>query len=327
MGVRCGANGAGFSGLATCGSVWVCPVDSAKIMARRSLELGAGLLTWEGRGGRLVMGSLTMRHHAGHSLGGEWDALRKAWTSVTCSRVWRRWLDRLGSPGLVRVVEVTYGENGWHCHLHFVLLVDGVVQAADVAAFSRWLLPKWGRALAVAGMPGALDRGQDVHLIGGVDGAVELGHYLAKSTAYGVAESLGRELMGAWSKGARGSYGTEPAWRLAERFASTGDRDLLDLWREYEAAAKGRRQCTWSAGLRQLLELGGEKSDEDIAAEEAGDRDLLRITPKGWGNVLAAEWPASRILEVVEQGGVSALRDFLAAEGIGFVEVDDVRAV
>src|SRR4051794_3614642 len=60
VGVRWGGGGtgAGFSGLATCGSVWACPVDSAKIMARRSLEIGAGLLTWENRGGRLLMGTL-----------------------------------------------------------------------------------------------------------------------------------------------------------------------------------------------------------------------------------------------------------------------------
>ena len=60
--------GAGFSGLVTCGSVWACPVCSAKILARRSLELGAGLLAWEAAGGRLVMGTLTMRHHRGHRL-------------------------------------------------------------------------------------------------------------------------------------------------------------------------------------------------------------------------------------------------------------------
>jgi hypothetical protein len=301
--------------------VHACPVDSAKIMARRSIEIGAGLLTWEGRGGRLVMGTLTMRHHAGHSLATEWDALRDAWTAVGKSRVWRKWLARLGSPGLVRVVEVTYSwDNGWHVHLHFVLLVGGEVQAADVDAFRVWLLAKWARSLAAAGMPGALERGQDVHLVDGVAAAVELGKYLAKSTAYGAAESLGRELMGAWSKSARGGFGTDPAWRLAEDFFATGDRAALDKWHEYERGSKGRRQCTWSRGLRELLALGVEKSDEEIAAEEAGDRDLLRISPAGWAAVLAAPWPPSRILEAAEVGGVGGLRDFLLANGIGFVE-------
>lgn len=322
VGVRHGAAGAGFSGLATCGSVWACPVCSAKILATRSIEIGAGLLSWENRGGQLVMGTLTMRHHAGQPLASEWDALRRAWDSVVRSRVWAKWRDRLGSPGYVLVTEVTFGDNGWHVHLHFVLLIGGEVQGDEVDSFRAWLLGKWTRALAAAGMPGALDVGQDVHLVGGVDGAVQLGEYLAKSTAYGAAESLGRELMGTWTKLARGLFGTIPAWRLAEEFRACGDKSLLDLWQEYETGSKGRRQCTWSRGLRALLELGTEQTDEDIAAAEAGDSDLVRITPGGWRAVLAAPWAPSRILDVVESGGLPALREFLTVNGIGFLEVD-----
>jgi len=328
VGVRRGANGAGFSGLASCGSVWACPVCSAKILARRSLEIGAGLLTWEGRGGRLVMGTLTMRHHRGHSLAAEFDALLRAWGSVNCSKVWKRWLVRLGSPGLVRVTEVTFGwDNGWHVHLHFVLLVGGEVQAADVESFTAWLVPKWARALEVAGMPGALEQGQDVHLIDGVAAAVELGDYLAKSTAYGAADSLGRELMGVWSKSARGGYGTEPAWRLAEDFGATGDKELLDLWHEYERGSKGRRQMAWSRGLRELLALGSESTDEQLAAEAEGDSDLLLLSGDGWASVLAQPWPASRLLDVLEEGGMPALRALLDEHGIGYLVTEAGREV
>jgi len=323
VGVRWAGEGtlAGFSGLVTCGSVWACPIDSAKIMARRSLEIGAGLLTWEGRGGQLVMGTRTMRHHRGHSLAQEWDALRSAWDSVVKSSQWRKWRDRLGSPGLVLVVEVTYGANGWHVHLHFVMLVDGAVSAELVGEFASWLDGKWTRALERAGMPGALEQGQDVHLVDGIQAASELGQYLAKSTPVGAAESLGRELMGTWTKKARGGYGTRPAWWLAEQFGLTGDLDLLTLWSEYEQGSKGRRQCTWSRGLRDLLALGQEATDEEIAAEELGDRDLVHITAEGWRQVIAANWPASEVLAAVERGGVDGLRAFLVAEGIDFQEV------
>lgn len=318
-----GAMGAGYAGLATCGSVWACPVDSAKIMARRSLEIGAGLLSWENRGGRLVMGTLTMRHHKGDSLAVEWDALREGWANVRRSRVWRKWLARLGSPGYVLVTEVTHGEaNGWHVHLHFVLLVDGGVAGDAVDAFASWLLAKWARCLEAVGMPGALAQGQDVHLIEGVAAASELGEYLAKSSAFGAAESMGRELMGTWTKKARAGHGTEPAWRLAEGFGWTGDMDLLGLWHEYERGSKGRRQCTWSRGLRALLDLGQEKTDEEVAAEVAGDQDLVRITAAGWDTVLRKPYTPVRLLEVVEQDGVEALKAFMTAEGIEWIEVD-----
>lgn len=322
VGVRYSGGGAGFSGLASCGSVWACPVCSAKILARRSLEIGVGLLTWENGGGRLVMGTLTMRHHKGHRLAQEWAALNKAWAAVTCSRVWKKWLARLGSPGLVRVVEVTHGwANGWHVHLHFVLLVAGSVAVELVAEFSAWVTAKWSRALVLAGMPGALVRGQDVHLVRGVQAATEVGQYLVKASAFGSAESLGRELMGTWSKTARSPHGTEPAWLLAEEFGRSGEVDLLDLWHEYEQGSRGKRQCTWSQGLRDLLAVGAEQTDEDVAAEVLGDVDLVRITAEGWTTALRSHQPTSRILAAVEHGGVAGLTAYLDEHGIDYERV------
>lgn len=321
-------SGAGFSGLQTCGSVWVCPVCSAKILARRSVEMGVLLLGWENLGGQHVMGTLTMRHHRGHSLAQEWEALSAAWKSIQKCAMWRKWRNRLGSPGLVRVVEVTYGDdNGWHVHLHFVLLVSGDCTPSDVQEFSDWLVPKWERCLASAGMPGALPIGQEVHLVGGVEAASQLGDYLTKQTAYGTAESLGRELFGTVSKQARSSYSTEPVWRLVEEFAETGDLELLGLFHEYEKVSHGKRQFGMTRGLRELLALGPEKSDEEIAAEEAGDRDLVQITRAGWMSVLRSEWSPVQILEVMEAEGVAGVCRFLEAEGIEHMEVhEDGRA-
>lgn len=319
VGVRCSeGHGAGFSGLVTCGSIWSCPVCSAKILARRSLEIGCGLLTWENSGGLLVMGTLTMRHNQGTRLADEFDALNEGWRGILRSRVWKKWLGRLGSPGLVRVVEVTYGPNGWHVHLHFVLLIGKESSGALVADFGAWLSAKWIRTLALAGMPGAALAGQDVHLVDGVRAASDLGQYLVKSTAYGVADSLGRELMGSWSKNARGVHSTEPAWRLAEDFGSTGDLDLLDLWHEYEKATKGRRQMTWSRGLRDLLDIGAEQTDEEVAEEVQGDEDLVRITADGWAAVLMLREPTCRILQAVETDGITGLRAYLDAHRIAY---------
>lgn len=316
-------NGAGFSGVQSCGSVWVCPLCASKVMARRSVETGVLLLGWENQGGRLVMGTLTMRHHKGHSLVQEWDALMRAWGSVQKSRVWQKWAKRLGSPGLVRVVEVTYGPNGWHVHLHFVLLVDGSVSPEDEASLALWLFPKWDRAIRAEGMPGALAVAQDLHLVDSIEAASALGEYLQKATAYGSAESLGRELFSNWSKDARGVHRTVPVWRLIEEFAETGDLGLLELWHEYEKGSHGRRQMGWTKGLRELMNLGPEKSDEEIAAEEAGDRDLVQISAAGWRRVLASDWSPSVILDLMESGGPEAVCRFLEAEGIEHWEVRD----
>jgi hypothetical protein len=284
------------------------------------------LVAWENLGGKHVMGTLTMRHHKGHSLDQEWTALSKGWNSVSRSQVWRKWKGRLGSPGLIKVVECNYGcEHGWHVHLHFVLLVDGSCSEADVRQLSGWLFPKWERSLHLAGMPGALSIAQDLHLVDGVEAASQVGEYLNNATAYGTAESLGRELHASWSKQARSDHKTVPHWRLIEEFAETGDTELLALWHEWERDSKRHHQYEVSKGLRDLLLVGPEKSDEEIAAEEVGDRDLVQISPDGWRQVLAANWLPSKILEVMESDGPGAVCRFLTDEGIDHWEVTEEK--
>ena len=312
--------GAGFSGLSTCGSVWVCPVCSAKILARRSVETGVLMLAWENRGGALALGTLTMRHNAGHSLEAVWDALAAAWHSVIRSRVWAKWRQRLGSPGLVKVVEVNWGVNGWHVHIHYALLLCGGATDADLSELSAWLVPKWQRAVRGNGFD-ALPIGQELHLVTGVDAAEQLGEYMTKATAYGASGALGRELFGAASKRAQEDCSTVPVWRLLEDIVATGELGLWQRWCEYERVSKGRRQYSVSRGLRELLGVGPEKSDEEIAAEEVGDRDLVLITREGWSAMLRASWSPVAVLELMEQAGVGAVCAFLRQQGIDHEEV------
>src|SRR5690606_39143584 len=65
---RGGHRSAGFGGLATCGSVWACPVCSAKIAVRRASEVEQALNWNVERGGTVVFATLTVRHRRGQSL-------------------------------------------------------------------------------------------------------------------------------------------------------------------------------------------------------------------------------------------------------------------
>lgn len=315
--------GAGFSGLQTCGSVWICPVCSAKILARRSLETGVLCLAWEHQGGRLALGTLTMRHHQGQSLDSLWKALSAAWAEVTKSKVWHKHLARLGSPGWVKVVEVNVSwANGWHVHIHFALLLGGEVDDDGLKKLSDWLTAKWQRAVARQGFD-ALPVGQKVKFFGGVDAAVQMGEYMTKQTAYASPGGLGLELFGGANKTARGVYSTVPVWRLLEEIIATGELDQWGRWVEYEKASKSKHQFDVSKGLRELLGVGPEKSDEEIAAEEAGDRDLVRITREGWSDLLRSGMNPAEVLTVMESGGVPAVCRFLTAEGIDHREVSE----
>lgn len=312
----------GFSGLCSCGSVWACPVCASKVLSRRGLEIGAALVSWEGRGGRLALGTLTMRHRAGDQLVRSWDAAMAAWHRVTRCKGWAQWNLRLGARGWIRVVEVTDGQHGWHVHLHFVLLVEQAARlAGTVVRFESWLAEKWARCLAAEGAPGALGVGQDVRLADSVAAAVEFGGYLVKSEAYGetAGVKLGRELTGSMTKTARTDWSTQPVWSIAERFVETGEADLLERWHEWERGSRGRRQLAWSRGLRDELALGVEQTDEQIAEESLGGEDLVRIDADGWRAVLALGEPESGLLGALHDGGPSSLRRWLDERSIPYL--------
>lgn len=288
-------------------------------MSRRALELGAGVTLHRSRGGQVVMATLTMRHHEGQALGMLWDVLGQAWDAVAKSRVWRKWRDRLGCIGYVRAVEVTHGANGWHVHIHLLLFVAcrelGKIDSAEVAEFEGWLVPKWCRAVQALGLSAPRAIGQDVRL---TDGSDWVGEYLVKGT-----DNLGLELTHSQGKAARSAHSTVTPWEFLTQIQQTGEVEALELWHEWEAASKGRRQLTWSRGLRDALSLDVEKSDEDVAAEVVGDDELLRIPAEVWDlDVVKRPEVIPRILDAAEKGSAE-LRRFLMAEGIGF-EVDEL---
>jgi len=100
---------------------------------------------------------------------------------------------------------------------------------------------------------------------------------------------------------------------LIDEWFGDGDADAMTLWHEFEKASKGRRQITWSKGLRETLGLIVEKSDEEIAAEELGSKadDLLYITKDGWRDVVKNPPLIPQILEVTERSGLTGLRALL----------------
>jgi hypothetical protein len=313
--VRYSGGVVGFAGLATCGSVWGCGVCNAKIMARRNLEIGAAVETWEERGGTVAFGTLTMRHWSGHRLEDLWKCLSKAWNKVTAGSSWLRDKKRYGIVGWLRVVEVTWGENGWHVHIHYLLFLESSTVATDLDALKDSIFGRWCSALKSLGLPSPLKAGQDLRVLDGPADEALAGYF---TKAVHGPRSIGQELTNTQSKRARGVHKTRTPWEFLDDLIDTGDADALDRWQEWQAGSKGHRQLTWSKGLRELLNLRAEKSDEDIAAEELGSKldDLVIITAAGWRVVVAGRLRVQILESVYRQGfkGLRALLDVLGVE-------------
>jgi Replication protein len=286
---------AGFGGLATCGSVWACPVCSAKIAVQRVAELDK-LLRWNAaRGGSVALATFTASHRQGQRLKTLMDNMGGAWEYMTTGRAgehWRKLRKLLGSDGYVRALETTYrDENGWHVHYHLLLLFDGPVSESSIANFADLLFTRWERALQSQGMTASRRHGVDVRLGQGATQSLEkLGEYMSKLTF----EAAGGRFK-------RGRKASRTAFEILADGLETGLADDLELWLEWERASKGRRQLLYSRGLKARAGID-DLSDEQIAAAKDEGETLVILPRKTWREVYPV---AVELLEATEAGGIA----------------------
>jgi hypothetical protein len=274
-------------GLLTCGSVWSCAVCSAKIRAGRAAEVQR-VVAWHGQA-RTFLWSLTVRHARGHSLARVRRGVALAMRYMQRGAPWRRFKARVGLVGTVRALEVTHGDaNGWHPHLHVLLLVE---QPAQLSMEREWLAARWAScvvaALGEAHAPNA--HGSDLR-------ACSDATYLAK---------LGLELNDAGAT--KVGKGKSP-WQLAHDVAG-GAGAAVDLWREYQAAMFGARMLTWSHGLRRAAGLVDDVTDDELAAEPAPETSAsapVRLSRRLF-SALGGAGALLALLEAFEGGGRATL--------------------
>lgn len=266
-----------------CGSVWCCPVCAAKVWAKRGDELTAGLERWADQGGRVMMVTLTMRHNASQPLGGLWDSASDGWAAArggyrSVRRVWAE----VDPAGWIRVVEVTWGRNGWHVHIHALVLLRPGTTSPQARKLADAMHTGWARRLQALGLESVAGSG-GFHwkLLRLEDGGKAAGEYLAKGY---YPTSASGELTGSNRKDGRGGNLTTFGILAAVVNGETErhGRELAHVWYEWERTSLGRKAMTWSDGLRDRLGLGAEPGDQDLADDPA---------PVRWGYMLcAADW-------------------------------------
>ena len=277
-----------YSGLHTCGSVWVCPVCTAKISERRRLDLLAALDSAKRQGLQVLLLTLTVPHYATtdvfHLLGMVRYLTERFWSGRS-----RASLEVPGYVGQVRALEVTQGDNGWHPHLHILLFTSEPALPAYEALYARWT------ALVQDSGLGTPNR----HALSLQDGTYAA-QYAGK---WGLAE----ELTKAHTKQARAG-GRTPWAILADYYG--GDSCSGKLFREYARALKGYRQLFFSRNLRELLELGLEKTDEELAATVSAEDQFWPLAFKQWQFIVKNNL-RGQVLEVFREGGPDDLVQLL----------------
>lgn len=311
---------ASYDGLQTCGSVWACPVDSAKVRQARTLALASVVMAWLDGGGGLIFPTLTLAHVKSDSLAATLGHLYDGWRYVTGHRDYRALRADLGIDHVCKAVEITYGRNGWHPHLHGLMFTRRPLTADEHERVRRTLWTLWNRYAerqhlrVLAESRAVVAKRVEVTTDKGI---AALAEYLFKvQDGYGIAAELVRaDLKRGRSKTARVPF------QIAEAAVTKGGRDLA-LWHEYEAATKGRRVLDWTKG--SAAALGFAASDEDLASAALEGADLIAdLTPAEWALVVRYR-RRGYLLNQADRKGAQGVRE--AVEALRRRETHDLAA-
>jgi hypothetical protein len=243
----------------------VCSAVIRNVRAREIQEAADG---WVSAGNSTAMLTITLRHRFEDGLRDSLDLLQRAYRRVTGSTAWRRLLAGYGYVGQIRALEMPWGlANGWHPHAHVLLFLRGRVRDEDLAALERQAFALWEAAVLAEG---------------GRSLVVGRGLRITRGAAAYVAKVQDRD--GGWLAGAelarhdlkRGRAGSVMPFELLDR----EDSRSRALWVEYVEVTRGRRAIFWSKGLRALLGLDVERTDDEVMADtEASDLLLVLDGP------------------------------------------------
>lgn len=282
-----------YAGLQTCGSVWGCPLCAAKISERRREELKKAIKQAKRLGLQVMLLTLTIPHGMGDDVNKITDGLIDAWDCTKKNRAGRELKEKIGLVGTIRAIEVTYGANGFHPHLHILLFLESSITPREVQALYA---PLWQSSCVKQGLP----RPSDAHGCKVDDGSW--------AAAYASKWGLESEMTKGHNKTAGEGKGMTP-WDMLRAVLHDKDEQAAKLFKVYYEAFKGRRQLCWSKGLKKLLDVV-DLTDEELAAQEQEQAvELSSITAQQW-RVIYSRKMESAVLDVAERDP-TGFKDFL----------------
>jgi len=285
-----------FQGLQTCALSWLCSVCAPKIAERRSAEIEYAMTVCKAQGGQVLMPTFTAPHQRKDSLAETLDRIKSALRSMGMSRRYKQLHDRLGVEGRIIATEITHGEaNGWHPHFHELWFFDRA--GVNLVDLESELFTMWRAACLKFGL-GAPSRKHGVVVQDGSRAA----QYVSKmgDKEWGLADEIAK----ASSKGGRG--GSRSAWQLLDcmidpEATPQHQKRAEGLFREYAEATKGRRQLSWSPGLKKRYAIA-DMNDEELCAQVEEESYLVAQIPLEAWRAIRVQRMQAHILNAVQYG-------------------------
>jgi len=313
-------------GVKTCGSVWACPVCRRKILSRRAEQIKKIASHWSNEGNHLYMLTFTVPHNLGDSLAriygssnegiGLAGAMTKFRSWYAFSKKFKGAIDYFGD---LRTVEVTWGKNGWHCHIHMLVFCkDLLIAQSD---WQQDLLDKWQKACLDAGLKKPDHHGLDIEYIGDRE-AADFSAYVAKWGAPG-------EVSSPYAKTAKNGNLTiaelekcliDDFYRKFKQISLEKVSNLLSI---YYLTMKGQKMMqmggckkgfSWREDLIEAIEATDQELIEDETEEYPGE-DLAEIHPEAFHQI-AERGLVFRLLDFAESDGYQGILDFMESQGL-----------
>lgn len=322
-----------YAGLMQCGNVWTCPHCAAKIERKRATEIDTAM-QWAYKetknnkqrgasadrvnGTQAMMLTFTFPHARTDRLDDLLDRFNAALRSMRSGKAWQKFRKSVGYRGLIRATEITLGANGWHPHTHELWFVDQGITAEEV---KERILPRWINALIKHGFINADDSKAIANAMRralDVKAEVHSGEYLQKISreleitpeSIGISKTRGNHELARASTKIGKSKGLAPFQIL--RKAGDGSAYHWEKWLEYIAAVKGKSRLFWSPGLKKLVGIDKDKTDEELATEQTEEADILGLIEcREWGLIRKSGVDKAGVLSAAETGGWAAVRAYI----------------
>ena len=282
-----------YLGLMVCGSVWHCPVCASRITEHRRTELYDITQRHFDRHiyGVLVMVTNTIPHGRHDNMAALLARFTDAEKHYRRSHPMRALRKRIQLIGTVRGLEWTYGlEHGSHPHTHTLWFLPGPV---DHKALQAELSVLWRKACVKVGL-----REPDPHA----------GLMVTDGRVYPAKWGIDHELTKLHTK--RGVKGLTP-WDLLRWYIREPNAQAAALFNEYARVFKGKRQLSYSNGLKALYRIE-EITDQAIAEGTEEGQLVCTLTPRQWYHVCKHK-ARGIVLHLAEKGGAEAVMSYVAS--------------
>lgn len=304
-----GEKGKYFSGVMNCGSVWNCPVCAKKIGLNRAATVTNFLREFQ-KAEIYSLGflTLTIRHHSGEQLKDVLKKVLKSFREIEQSRKFRDMKKQFDFKGCIRTVEIKHGGNGWHPHLHLLLI--GKCTDEELKLFSDFFIDEWLKKNS--------------------DASIAAQKYLPVQNEEGIAEYITK-----WNAATEMTMGSEKGngisltpfqflkvYAYSYTLRSSSNRQhwenmvkYRELFKEYSAAMKGKKQLTISRDLIREFELitntkFSMKTDEEINTENQNEKNVVEIDRELF-KIIASYNMQGGVLNKIEFDGVQKCVEWL----------------